>query len=173
MFGTIDKVLVEARMTLDFETEELLSGPDDSSSLCSSSRLPAMLVQLDGDDGDGAHDLADGTCPQTPDGALGVLAASGVVAATTAVHHDFTAAYFKPLEPVLIASPLRLRVTTCTRRAAASGDEALVHKRSARLAAKCKNSLRQPEAQARKVMMKKAGVDVVTELPDEASFEEF
>ena len=52
-------------------------------------------------------------------------------------------------------------------------DEELVPKRSARLAAKSKYKAARPEAQARKVTMKRLGMEVDTELPDEASFEEF
>ena len=52
-------------------------------------------------------------------------------------------------------------------------DAELIPKRSARLAAKSKHRARKPEVQARKVMMKRLGVDVETELPDVASFDEF
>lgn len=46
-------------------------------------------------------------------------------------------------------------------------------KRSARLAAKSRFRADGPEAQARKVLMKKLGLEVETEHPDEASFDEF
>lgn len=46
-------------------------------------------------------------------------------------------------------------------------------KRSARLAAKSKHREPIPEAQARKVMMKKLGLETETQLQDEASFDEF
>ena len=52
-------------------------------------------------------------------------------------------------------------------------DDELVPKRSARLAAKSKYREQKPEAQARKVMMKRLSVEVETQLPDEASFQEF
>lgn len=41
------------------------------------------------------------------------------------------------------------------------------------MAAKSKHREPKPKAQARKVMMKRLGVHVETELPDEASFDEF
>ena len=52
-------------------------------------------------------------------------------------------------------------------------DEDLVPKRSARLAAKSKSRAPGPEARARKVMMRRIGLDTETELPDEATFQEF
>ena len=59
-------------------------------------------------------------------------------------------------------------------RAGELDDSELVPKRSARLAAKSRHREQKPEAQARKVMMKRLGLEEVeTELPDEASFEEF
>jgi hypothetical protein len=59
-------------------------------------------------------------------------------------------------------------------RAGELDDSELIPKRSARLAAKSKYREQKPAAQARKVMMKRLGLeDVPTELPDEASFEEF
>jgi hypothetical protein len=62
---------------------------------------------------------------------------------------------------------------TKAERAGLLNDDDLIPKRSARLAAKSKYRAARPEAQARKVMMKKLGVEVETELPDEASFDEF
>jgi hypothetical protein len=59
-------------------------------------------------------------------------------------------------------------------RAGELDDSELVLKRSARLAAKSRHREQKPEAQAWKVMMKRLGLEEVpTELPDEASFEEF
>ncbi|CAD6251049.1 unnamed protein product [Miscanthus lutarioriparius] len=52
-------------------------------------------------------------------------------------------------------------------------DYKLVPKRRARLVARSKHRARKLEVQARKVMMKRLGVDVKTELPKKASFEEF
>jgi len=52
-------------------------------------------------------------------------------------------------------------------------DSDLVPKRSARLAAKSRHREQKPEAQVRKVMMKRLRLEVETELPNEASFEEF
>ena len=76
--------------------------------------------------------------------------------------------------PVL-SSPPRLRLTRAARaRAGELDDSELVPKRSARLAAKSRHREQKPEAQARKVMMKRLWLEEVeTELPDEASFEEF
>lgn len=84
---------------------------------------------------------------------------------------DFVASFKKPLMPPMIQSPPRLRITWAVRaRSDGVDDSELVPNRSARLAAKSKNRLHQPEAQARKVMMKRVGVEVETQLPDEASF---
>jgi hypothetical protein len=52
-------------------------------------------------------------------------------------------------------------------------DSELIPKRSARLAAKSRHREPKPEAQERKVMMKRLGLEVETELPNEASFDEF
>jgi hypothetical protein len=52
-------------------------------------------------------------------------------------------------------------------------DDDFVPKRNARLAAKSKFKEPKPEAQARKVMMKRLGLETPTEVPDAASFEEF
>jgi len=60
-----------------------------------------------------------------------------------------------------------------TRAAKERDDEELIPKRSARLAAKSRFWEPKPEAQARKVTMKRLGVEVETQLPDEASFQEF
>jgi hypothetical protein len=74
-----------------------------------------------------------------------------------------------------LSSPPRLRRTGAERAWAGELDDSeLVPKRSARLAAKSKYREQKPEAQVRKVMMKRLGLEEVeTELPDEASFEEF
>ena len=52
-------------------------------------------------------------------------------------------------------------------------DDELVPKRSARLAVKSKYREMRPEAQARKVTIKRLGFEMETQLPDEASFQEF
>ncbi|CAD6217696.1 unnamed protein product [Miscanthus lutarioriparius] len=65
------------------------------------------------------------------------------------------------------SSPPRLRVTRSARARAIEDDE-LIPKRSARLAAKSKYREQKPEVQARKVMMKHLGIEVETQLPDEA-----
>lgn len=85
---------------------------------------------------------------------------------------DFIGAFKKPLEQPLITSTPKLRQTR--RRAPRDRtNEQLVPKRSARLAKKSKHREPKPDAQARKVMMKRLGVHVETEHPDEASFDEF
>jgi hypothetical protein len=55
----------------------------------------------------------------------------------------------------------------------AMDDGDFIPKRNARLAAKSKFRASKPDAQTRKVLMKKLGLEVETEKPDEASFEEF
>lgn len=79
---------------------------------------------------------------------------------------DFIDYYRKPLSPSVLSTPV-LRVTR--RR----DDSELVPKRSSRLAAKSRYREAKPEAQARKVMLKKLGFEVQTAVPDEVSFEEF
>ena len=82
---------------------------------------------------------------------------------------DFISTFRKPLsQPVLSSSP-RLQVTRSARARAIEDDE-LVPKQSFRLAAKSKYREQKPEAQARKVMMKRLGVEVETQLPDDTSF---
>ena len=85
---------------------------------------------------------------------------------------DFISTFRKPLSQPVLSSPPRLRVTRSARARAIEDDE-LVPKWSARLAAKSKHREQKPEAQARKVMMKRLGVEVETQLPDEALFQEF
>ena len=82
---------------------------------------------------------------------------------------DFISTFKKPLSQPVLSSPPRLWVTRLARARAIEDDE-LVPKRSARLAAKSKYREQKPEAQARKVMMKRLGVEVETQLPDDTSF---
>jgi hypothetical protein len=96
-----------------------------------------------------------------PAGALGTLTVD-----------DFISIFKKPLVQPILLSPPRLRKTRAARDKEIE-DEDLVPKRSARLVAKSRYREAKPEAQARKVMMKKLGFEVETELPDEASFDEF
>lgn len=85
---------------------------------------------------------------------------------------EFISSFKLPLpEPILLSTP-KPRMTRAQKARFLEDDE-LVPKRSARLAAKSKHREPRPEAQARKVMMKRLGVEVETELPDEASFNEF
>jgi hypothetical protein len=82
---------------------------------------------------------------------------------------SFIAKYKEPLEQPILSMP-RLRLTKA---ASSVEDEDWIPKRSARLAAKSKFREEKPEAQARKVMMRRLGLDSETVVPDEASFEEF
>jgi hypothetical protein len=81
---------------------------------------------------------------------------------------DFISTFRKPLSQPVLSLPPRVRVTRSARAQAIEDDE-LVPKQSARLAAKSKFMEQKPEAQVRKVMMKHLGVEVETQLPDEAS----
>jgi hypothetical protein len=83
---------------------------------------------------------------------------------------SFIDAFELPLKQPLIASPPRLRVT---KEPKVVDDGDFVPKRGARLAAKSKFRASKPDAQARKVLMKKLGLEVETEKPDETSYEEF
>jgi hypothetical protein len=65
------------------------------------------------------------------------------------------------------------RTRAARARAGELDDSELVPKRSVRLAAKSRYREPKPEAQGRKVMIKKLGVEVETQLPDEASVDEF
>lgn len=85
---------------------------------------------------------------------------------------DFIAAFKKPLQQPILTSTPKAHITRMEQTRLRS-DAELVPKRSARLAAKSKNRLPKPEAQARKVLMKKAGIQVRTKLEGAASFEEF
>jgi len=78
---------------------------------------------------------------------------------------------FVPLVTPVIPAPPRLRFTR--RGLDERPDAELIPKRSARLAAKSKFRASKPDAQARKILMKKLGEDVPTEEPDRAAFEEF
>jgi hypothetical protein len=102
------------------------------------------------------------------DAGLDTLASS----APTMPIDDFIDNFRKPLSQHILSSPPRLRITRVAW-ARAIEDEDLIPKRSARLAAKSKFREPKPEAQARKVMMKRLGVEVEMQLPDEASFDEF
>jgi hypothetical protein len=82
---------------------------------------------------------------------------------------SFIDAFELPLKQPLIASPPRLRVT---KEPKVVDDGDFVPKRSARLAAKSKFRASKPDAQARKVLIKKLGLEVETEKPDETSYEE-
>ena len=82
----------------------------------------------------------------------------------------FIDSFRRPLQQPLVASPPRLRVT---RKVNYDVDDDFVPKRCARLAAKSKFREPKPEAEARKVMMKRLGLETPTKVPDAASFEEF
>lgn len=80
---------------------------------------------------------------------------------------EFVLTFKKTLQPPLILSTPRVRVTR-----ARMYDE-FIPKCSERLAVKSIHRDLKPEAQARKVMMKRLGLKVETERLDEASFDEF
>ena len=82
---------------------------------------------------------------------------------------SFIASFARPLQTPLVAEPPQLRRT----KVVGLGDDDFVPKRSARLAAKSGVREPRPEAQARKVLMKRLGFDEPTKVQDEASFEEF
>lgn len=84
---------------------------------------------------------------------------------------DFVARFKVPLPSAILSTP-QLRKTRGPR-CRDTADEALVPKGSARLAAKSGNREPKPEAQARKILMMKLGMDVETHEPDTASFDEF
>jgi hypothetical protein len=79
----------------------------------------------------------------------------------------FVNTFRKPLSQPILSSPPRFRITRSARERA---DEELIPKRSAQLAAKSRFREPKPEVQASKVMMKRLGVEIETQLPDEASF---
>lgn len=85
---------------------------------------------------------------------------------------DFISSFKKlPEQPLITTTP-----KLCQMRSRAPMeliDKQLIPKRSTWLAVKSKHREPKPEAQARKVMMKRLGVHVEMKLPDEASFDEF
>ncbi|CAD6340188.1 unnamed protein product [Miscanthus lutarioriparius] len=81
----------------------------------------------------------------------------------------FVDSFKKTLPRSVLSTPI-LRVTKPAR---VLDDVDLVPKRSARLAAKSRYREMHREAQARKVMMKRLGFEMETQVPDEASFDEF
>lgn len=95
-----------------------------------------------------------------------------VQAAATTPVDEFISTFRLLLSPPVVSSMPRARVTR-SEKARELEDDDLIPKWSACLAAKSKYRATRPEAQARKVMMKRLGVEVETELPDEASLEEF
>ena len=83
--------------------------------------------------------------------------------------NSFIAKYNKPLEQAILSTPC-LR---STKQATSTDGDDWIPKRSARLAAKSKFRENKPDAQARKVMMRRLGLVVDTVHTDEASFQEF
>lgn len=83
--------------------------------------------------------------------------------------NTFVASFKRGLDTPLLSTPI-LRIT---RRVRLAEDPDFVPKRSAQLATKSGYRELRPEAQARKVMMRRLGFEKETEVPDEASFEEF
>ena len=91
------------------------------------------------------------------------------LARTQPAAQSFLSHFKKPLPKSILTTPL-LRVT---RQSRTRDDSEVVPKRSARLAAKSGYREPKPEAQARRVMMRRLGYDTHTNKPDEASFDEF
>jgi hypothetical protein len=83
---------------------------------------------------------------------------------------SFIEAFKRLLQQPLITSPPKLRITKDPK---VADDSDFVPKRSACLAAKSRFRAEKPDAQARKVLMKKLELEVEMEKPDEAFFEEF
>lgn len=140
-------------------------GPEDLCPVLHGATTPAgaQIAAVMNNDVVGTEDLNPGS--QGTDGDyLAVVSQVDVVTA-------FVDSIVVPLPSPLISSPPKLRPTKTT--AAIEAQYSLVPKRSARLAAKSQFRANKPEAQARKVMLKKLGEPVQTELPDQASFEEF
>jgi hypothetical protein len=81
---------------------------------------------------------------------------------------NFISTFRKPLSQPILSSPPHLQITRSARE---RDDEELIPKWRARLATKSRFREPKSEAQARKVMMKRLGVEVETQLPDEASFQ--
>jgi hypothetical protein len=171
--GLTSQVVSEVAQMVDL----CLSGPDECGSGQTSPKpSPVEPEQAGGSlpsvqiDFSAIQEGAGGGGPATPV----VVGGAPDATATTSIE-DFIAAFKKPLTQPILLSPPRLRRTRAERaRAGELDDSELVPKRSARLAAKSKHREQKPEAQARKVMMKRLGLEeVVTELPDEASFKEF
>ena len=116
------------------------------------------------------------------DGPDGTLVSPGfgldtIQSATTAmpdiatdVIKDFVDSIQWPLQQPLVTSPPSLRVTKVID---SDKEDDIVPKHNARLAAKNKFREPKPEAQARKVMMKRLGFETATEVPNQVSFEEF
>jgi hypothetical protein len=99
------------------------------------------------------------------------LDVNDAAAATPVTIDGFISSFRKKLDQPIILSLPRLRKTRTVRQEI--DNEALVPKRSVCLATKSRYRELKPEAQARKVMMKKIGLEIETALPDEALFEEF
>ena len=78
---------------------------------------------------------------------------------------DFVSTFKKPLVPPVILSPPRLRITQAARSWTHDVEDST-------LVPKSRHRVRQPDAQAKKVVMKHLGVEGETQLLDEASFEE-
>ena len=151
------------------ERDMCLSGLDECCSGQTSPRPSLLEAEQAVESPPPVQEGADGGGPAIP-AAVGTAPDATTVTST----EDFIAAFKKPLTMPVLSSPPRLRLTWAARaRAGELDDSELVPKRSARLAANSWHREQKPEPQVRKVMMKRLGLEVETELPDEASFEEF
>ena len=103
-----------------------------------------------------AHDVPDG---EQADAASPVVAGGSEEPETLAAD-GFINIFKKTLPQPLLSALPRAHVTRAEKaRAACCEDQDLIPKRSARRAAKSKNRLQKPKAHARKVMMRRIGVD--------------
>jgi len=144
---------------LAHEVDLCLSGPDEYISGRSSPWRGCTALL--------AHDMLDG---EQADAASPVVAGGSEEPETLAAD-GFINIFKKTLPQPLLSAPPRAHVTRAEKARVACRDQ--IPKRSACLAAKSKNRLQKPKAHARKVMMRRIGVEVEMQLPDEASFDKF
>jgi hypothetical protein len=164
----------QAPLFSDAEAAEtlFLSGPEEGGSGPSSPRppnergqkgtvVPSAYFCAQSDNG------TEKTTPTEPDLHVATPEDGDAVGRASLPPDQFIQSFKKPLQTPVIQSTPRLRTTRHKQ------TDGAFPKRSARLAAKSGHREPKPEAQARKIMMKKLGVHVQTEAPDEASFDEF
>lgn len=164
MFGPRYDDFCSARLTEEDLSVDLCgSGPEGPTSEPTSPRSGWDCAPSDNDVVDASPAPRFGSPMPTDENAAAVTAESG----RPQTADEFVLTFKKKLQPPLILSTPHVRVTR------ARSDEDFIPKRSVRLAAKSMHRDPKPEAQARKVMMKRLGLEVETERPDEASFDDF